>query len=339
MEGRLERQLKRENNIKQRLKGTPAYVQEFYSSLVSSDKESTTSKEYINTVLRFLSFIRDLKKLKSINDIDPADISLHDIEAYLADMRYVTRKGKTKRASGSYRAVIWSTLHKFYQMLVAHGYVTENLVAKIERPKNKDPLHQVSLTKDEIAIVMENVKHGVGSSRAKEHQGYWRSRDKLIITMFLLTGMRISALAEINVDDFNEDYTKVKVITKGGVTHYHNINDTLRELLFEWLQRRKFLLKGYDDVDALFISNRRQRMSVNTISALVTKYTTGIDKHITPHKFRSTYATEILKATNDIYFVQQCMGHANISTTERYIADSGDSRKEAGEIMAEYITI
>ena len=87
---------------------------------------------------------------------------------------------------------------------------------------------------------------------------------------------------------------------------------------------------------ALFISNRGTRMDQRSIDRVVSKYAQDIEgKHITPHKLRATYGTQLYASTNDLYFVQSCMGHSNPKTTELYIRGQKDSsRKTASDIMS-----
>ena len=80
-------------------------------------------------------------------------------------------------------------------------------------------------------------------------------------------------------------------------------------------------------------------MDQSSISRVVKKYASEIsNKNITPHKLRATYGTQLLKATNDIYFVQDCMGHSNPKTTELYIrGQKQENRKKASEIMSKIV--
>ena len=91
--------------------------------------------------------------------------------------------------------------------------------------------------------------------------------------------------------------------------------------------------------DALFISNRKTRMDQSSISDVVKKYSSVIDgKHITPHKLRATYGTQLYAKTGDLYLVQECMGHSNPKTTELYIrGQKNEATQKASDIMTKLI--
>ena len=76
-------------------------------------------------------------------------------------------------------------------------------------------------------------------------------------------------------------------------------------------------------------------MDQKSISRIVKKYSSEItNKNITPHKLRATYGTQLLKETNNIYFVQECMGHSNVATTQIYVEPKTDNKEKALEIMS-----
>ena len=109
-------------------------------------------------------------------------------------------------------------------------------------------------------------------------------------------------------------------------------DETIR-ILNNWLEKRKRLLNDKLE-DALFISNQRTRIEQTSVYRIVNKYAKEIEgKHITPHKLRATYGTQLYNATKDIYFVQQCMNHSNPKTTETYIRGVKNTTKTASDIM------
>ena len=86
--------------------------------------------------------------------------------------------------------------------------------------------------------------------------------------------------------------------------------------------------------NALFLSNRNNRMTSNTINYLIKKYTTGIkDKPISPHKLRASFATNLYEATGDIQLVQEAMNHSDVSTTQLYVQSSDRNRKRASSAI------
>ena len=146
--------------------------------------------------------------------------------------------------------------------------------------------------------------------------------------------MRCSALCSIDVNDINFSDKTLTVTDKGSKVKTYDMSDELCEILNDWIERRNEM----QDVKtkALFISNRKVRMSNNGVSKMVHTYAErcGIDyKNITPHKLRATYGTQLYNKTGDIHFVQECMGHNSPETTQLYIRGDRKNSKRASDIM------
>lgn len=324
MTGREESQQKIEQAIMNMLNGQPDYVQDYYYNLTSR-KEPKTCKLYIGFVIKFLGQLPK-EKVDDITLVKTADVG-----RYMASIKYKEKmqNGEMVKVPTSYshQATVWSGLNSFAKFLVASKIIRENFMESIERPKaSNDELHQVSMDTQEITTVLEASEKGVGTPRAKRRQENWKTRDSLILSMLVTTGMRVNALYEINVNDFSDDYKKLTTIEKGHKHVVYELTDNLAEKVKEWLKEREALL-GDKTCDALFISNNRSRMCTNSIRNIVKKYTVDVDKHITPHKFRSTFCSMIYQETKDIYFTQRAMHHSSPSITERYIVDESHSER------------
>ena len=106
--------------------------------------------------------------------------------------------------------------------------------------------------------------------------------------------------------------------------------DEVETALKEYMEHRTELFKPIDeDADALFISSKNRRISVRAVELLVKKYAmlTTTVKHITPHKLRSTYGTQLYKETGDIYLVADVLGHKDVNTTRKHYAAQEDNRR------------
>ena len=154
--------------------------------------------------------------------------------------------------------------------------------------------------------------------------------------MFLGTGIRISELVGLNVDDFDFDNNSFVVTRKGGNRTILYFNDEVKESLYEWLDER-YLIEGLPrDETALFISLKNNRISTRAVQNLVKDYAKEVTplKKITPHKLRSTFGTDLYRKTGDIYAVADFLGHKDVNTTRKhYAAISQDSRKSSAEIV------
>lgn len=333
MKGRLEHQRIYESKLKAKLETMPSYMTDFYYSL--QKKEYLTVGSYIRYVSNFLMFVGDgkqldLEKVKTINSTW--------INRYMDSIRYKNGTDRTVENSGAYRATTWSAINSFFEFLIRSGEIKDNPCAMTDRPDSKDEVKKVYMNPEEIQTYVETVLDGAGSSRARARQREWRLRDLLMVLLFVETGMRAAALSEINVDDLDIEKRELTVIDKRRKTFVHKISEATIKIYCQWLDKRSELL-GDVDCEALFISNQRVRMSTRSIANLVEKYAENVGKHITPHKFRSSYATNLYNATGDIYKVQRCMGHESPNTTQRYVQADDSYRDEATAIMSSMISL
>ena len=146
-----------------------------------------------------------------------------------------------------------------------------------------------------------------------------------------MTGMRETALTEINMNDIDFINGTVKIIDKRHKTHVYKMNRAIRESLEDWIADREEKLAG-QKIDALFISNQKKRVSVSCVVQIVKKYSLeGLGYSISPHKLRAAFCTILYNDTKDVEFVRRAVGHTCIETTLRYIADDDSARSEAAE--------
>jgi integrase/recombinase XerC len=152
----------------------------------------------------------------------------------------------------------------------------------------------------------------------KGHNGFAELRDRMIIEVLLGTGIRLGELAALDIDDIDLDAKHLRVRAKGNVMQVKFIKTDLRTLLRRYLAERR--RHGTPDCEALFLSNRGTRLCQRQIANRFAHWLkqAGIDKHLTPHGLRHTFATHLYSATNDLLLVQRALGHRDISTTQIY---------------------
>ena len=187
---------------------------------------------------------------------------------------------------------------------------------------------------------MQRVESGVGNHISKARQMNWKNRDKAIIILFLTTGIRCSALVKIDMNDIDFEHNVLQVTDKEDKVNRYEISPYVMDILLEWINDRKNILGDDTTQNALFVSNQKNRITQKSVSRIVNKYASDINgKHITPHKLRATYGTQLYNKTRDIYFVQKCMNHNSPQTTERYIRGGDDVTKRAFNIMESVIQV
>ena len=319
LNGRLEKELKAQEKMEKVLSNLPPIFGDFYYFM--SNKSYLTCANYIAHVVDFMNFITDGKA----NNEFYVNINPIDINRYLASMKtYKTRTG-IKRTSDSALAARWSSLNSFYKFLCLNGFVKENIVSKTERPKIKDEHKKPSLTKKEVKVMAVNI----------EQNPYHKNvnRDKLIFSLGITTGLRVSAISQLNIDDIDLEHNTLQVIEKGDKYRIIEFGDNLKELFRVYLNDRQ---KYYGNLktNAMFISQKKQRISNNSIRELLAKYADGAtDKHVSAHTLRRTSANLLYNKTGDIYLVGNHLGHADISTTKRYISVDEERQKSKVAFM------
>lgn len=290
----------------------------FYNSLIIN-KSYSSAYVYLSYIVNFL---------KNVNDISKIDID--DYNGYLASI---------KNKSQNSQIDAYHALQKYSRYLKAKG-ICEDYMAYVERPKffetqeTKDKREKGFLTKSEA-------KKMVKFALASGHKGdvdAWRYRDFTIITIFLGTGIRCSALFKLDVKDVDLENGTITVFEKGNKARKICIADNVVETIREWLNIREKLLEGAKE-DALIISNRKRRMETETIRYTIKRIGKEISgKDITPHKLRATYGTQLYAKTKDLYFVQECMGHSNPKTTEIYIrGQKKEASQRAADLMSGFL--
>jgi integrase/recombinase XerC len=142
-------------------------------------------------------------------------------------------------------------------------------------------------------------------------------RDRVIVELFLGTGIRLQELVSLDVDDVDLDAKHLRIRAKGDVPQVKFLKSNLRSLLRRYLAERR--RQGTAE-PALFLSNRGSRISARQVANRIKFWLAkaGIDKDIGPHGLRHTFATHLYAATSDLLVVKRALGHRDISTTEIY---------------------
>ena len=326
MKGRLEHQLKNDAIIKKTLVDMPEIVSDYYYAMASS-VESTTALLYVSYIRKFLQSISD-----DVKCIDCAKIRQSDIARFLFSISTKINKEGTgiESTSASYRRTVFAALKNFFDYLELTKVITNNPMSGLKRPQNTDVVHRVRLLPEDMNKILEAVKeeniHKQGSCPAKE-------RDRAILLMFMCTGMRESALTEINLEDIDLENETITIIDKRHKTHTYHMASKLKEALEVWLNKRTAFMDGFTS-GALFVGRNHERMPSLTIYNLVKKYSkAGLGYEISPHKLRAAFCTTLYEETRDIEFVRDAVGHATVSVTQRYVVKDDSAKIKSASIM------
>lgn len=324
MNARLEQKLLIENKIKRKLALLPKYMEDF--ELILSEQEENeyiTRLNYINHVSDFLKYLFVSKRYK-LNKIEELKrITEFDIMNWKRSIEYTLKDGKQYPVKNTTIATKISAIKKFFTCF--EEKLGKNPAKKIKRPEIKNK-QAVVLEDDEFTTIFRNMQNGVGSQRARAYSQKSLKRDMAIIYVLSCTGIRVEPLVQLNIEDLDLNNRTIVVTSKGDKSSVKDLNDEAFYVLCEYLEERKQM---DIDTNALFVSNRKRRMTGRTVEKMVEKYSAGISKNITPHVFRKTFGTRVYNATGDIKLVADLLDHINIRTTsENYILKDSERTKK-----------
>ena len=320
--------IKQENN--------PDYLNSFLNYSQSILNKSVNSvKEYnydLNMFLKFIKLHFGLTKEDDFSKIDIKDLSidtikkikLDDIHAFLS---YLAREQRSKAATRARKA---STIRIFFAYLNEKAELLDtNPALHLETPKQDKRLPKY-LSFDDSKKLLETVQNEDNRNSL---------RDTAIITLFLNCGIRLSELVGINIKDIDFNECKLNVIGKGNKERTIYLNKPCMKAINDYLvvRPKKELIKNdkKHSQDALFLSERRERIGNRTVQHIVTKELSlaGLDtKKYSVHKLRHTAATLMYQYGQvDIRALQELLGHKSISTTEIYTHVNSDQVRDAVE--------
>jgi len=171
------------------------------------------------------------------------------------------------------------------------------------------------------------------TAQDNESRSVAAARDRVVIELFLGTGIRLQELVNLDIEDIDLDSKHLRVRAKGGVQQVKFLKTTLRSLLRTYLIKRRCL--GDGECRALFISNRGERLCERQVARRLQYWlaAAGIDKKLSPHALRHTFATHLYSRTGDILVVQRALGHRDLSTTLVYTHLVDGALEDALELL------
>ena len=306
-------------NVYINIEDNPGFLNSFlYYTATILNKSQNTVKEYnydLNTFLKYILYHFKMTNEKDLKQISIRNMSLETVSKITLDdihsfLFYLTNTYNSKAAT---RARKVSSIRVFFNYLCNKaGLIEKNPAQNLETPKLDKRIPKY-LTLDDSKKLLEAVNDM--DDRNKE-------RDYAIITLFLNCGMRLSELVGINIKDINFNDQKLNVIGKGNKERTIYLNSACMNAVNKYLAVRPHDNVKYDSKDALFLSERRERISNRTVQYIVKQELkrAGLDTNkYSVHKLRHTAATLMYKYGNvDIRALQELLGHESIATTEIY---------------------
>lgn len=279
-----------------------------------------TVRAYESDVTQFLAHAAAGCRMP-VRELEPGRLDRSTVRGFLAELH---RQGLSRASAARKLAAVRS----FLSYLRREGLIASDPAALIATPKRdiRMPSH---LSEDEMTALI---------AAASEEEPL-RRRDRAILELFYASGLRLSELVGLDVDDVNLSGRVVRVMGKGGKPRIVPFNRSAASAIRSYLNDRNVLVrasqtgprpasnwrkegrqarKGHRD--ALFVNYRGTRLSVRSVDRLVRRYAaeSGARPGISPHALRHSFATHLLQRGADLRAIQELLGHARLSTTQRY---------------------
>jgi integrase/recombinase XerC len=276
-----------------------------------------TVAAYESDLSQFLAFSAKHLNLEPVN-LEPGNLELGTVRAFMADLY---KQGQA-RASVARKL---SALRAFGRYLKREGWIEFDPSALAVAPKReqKVPAH---LTVDEMSRLLEMPDTTTPLGR----------RDRAWMELLYASGLRLSELVGLDLEDMNLSARMVRVMGKGGKERIVPFNASAKNALAAWLKDRHVLTtpkaqspkpkgqssnsKNKADADALFVNSRGARLTGRSVQRFVARYVAACSTRfgISPHALRHSFATHLLSAGADLRAIQELLGHVQLSTTQRY---------------------
>ncbi len=265
-----------------------------------------TNRAYQQDLYDFLYYFAEIKTVNIENRREMESLLPSHVDA-IAIRGYLVRLYKKKNKKSSVARKL-SALRSFFKFLLKHDAVKNNPADLILTPKQDKPI-PAYLTVDDIFRLLDSIK-------TKSLLGL---RNKAMFELLYSTGIRVSELTGLDIDDVDFSGCLVKVTGKGNKERIVPAGKRALSVLKEY-RSAVVAKKVHSDVDAFFLNKNGGRITERSIARLLKKaaFECGITVPVYPHAIRHTFATHMLDAGADLRGVQELLGHESLSTTQKY---------------------
>ena len=275
---------------------------QLYLSYLKEQKNYSdhTIDSYGRDINMFLSFMKD----------EGYNLKTVDSNVIRNFLRYEVVKGISKRSNQ--RRII--AMRRYYEWLLKYGYVNYNPFVSIKTPKHDATLPDF-LHEEEIEILIE--------SDAKR-EDFLAKRDHAIIILLYASGLRVSELVNLKLQDVNLRQRTMRILGKGRKERIVPFSNLALEAINDYLQNCRNLILEKNGIDkpsnALFLNNKGEQITTRGVQYVLKKIEekTGINLDLHPHKMRHTFATHLLEKGADLRTIQEILGHTSLDTTQVY---------------------
>ncbi|MEK3797630.1 site-specific tyrosine recombinase XerD [Peribacillus sp. FSL H8-0477] len=274
------------------------HIRDFIHFLtVEKGLAKNTLISYERDLKSYFAYMKNVEQLNTWNEVRRASII-----QFLARLK---DQGKSPKTLARHIA----SLRSFHQFLIREKITDQDPTIHIESPKQERSLPKV-LSMEEVEALLE-------APKLTNEYGY---RDKAMLELLYATGMRVSELINLDMSDIHATMGFVRCIGKGNKERIIPIGHTALEAIEEYLLNGRVKLQSVHKTDSLFLNHHGNRLTRQGFWKILKKLSKDarIEKELTPHTLRHSFATHLLTNGADLRAVQEMLGHADISTTQIY---------------------
>lgn len=335
----------------------PSFVSEFFIGIADTTSIYTRIGYTYDLKLFFEYLISEepsfyKENIKEFTFSEFKKITATNIREFLDYLSYYTREVQTHDGHTIYleatntqrgKSRKLSAIRSIFLFFANEEKIKYNPAMLVKTPK----IHEkaiIALDVNEVCTLLDEIDSGDNLTvRQKGYHTKTRKRDLCLVMLILGTGMRISECVNIDIKKVDLENMYILITRKGGKESFVYFNEEVYEVLYEYIDERRAYFMGQNkDTEKptellakefleqpLFTSLQDRRINVRTVQNLVKKYSQLATplKNISPHKLRSTYATNLYRETHDIYLVADALGHADVNTTRKHYAKLDDEQR------------
>jgi len=296
------------------------YLKDFLKFLeLNRNASAHTVRAYDSDLTQFLGHAAAGAGLEA-RELEPAHLGRAALRSFLGELH---KQGLTRASAARKLAAV----RTFLRYLRREGVIEDDPGALVATPK-RDLRMPAHLSEDEMSALLAAPAGDTPLSR----------RDRAILELFYASGLRLSELTGLDLDDMNLSAKMVRVLGKGRKERIVPFNGSTAKAVREYLKDRESLVRGVRlqpdrprngpprggprvrTSDPLFVNHRGGRLTVRSVDRLVRRYVAASSSRlgISPHALRHSFATHLLQRGADLRAIQELLGHARLSTTQRY---------------------
>ncbi len=281
-------------------------AERFLDSLARANFSTHTLRSYRSDLEQFVAYCSPPNEQPPA----PTDIDLLLIREFMADC--FERGNKNRSVSRKL-----SALRAFFRFLVREGRVAANPAKLVSMPKTPQTLPVVMTPEEANTLIDSILTQSTPNDALKSSDGHRVAsrRDRLLFELLYGSGLRVGELVGLNLDDFDRNDRWIRVRGKGRKERLVPYGKRASEAMDVYLQ-----VRGHEKQPALILNHRGGRLTARSVERIVKRYALLLsgDPTLHPHSLRHAFATHLLSNGADLRAIQELLGHASLSTTQKY---------------------